>query len=92
MTTSQVEIVLKLNEHAKQELTKIEELDFNIFKFQQYTSDQELVGVATYILCMSDIFGQVNLGLEVFLNFIRKIQGGYKDIPYHNKTHAADLV
>jgi len=34
----------------------------------------------------------VNLGLEVFLNFIRKIQGGYKDIPYHNKTHAADLV
>jgi len=34
VTTSQVEIVLKLNEQAKQELTKIEELDFDIFKFQ----------------------------------------------------------
>ena len=26
------------------------------------------------------------------MRFINKIQSGYKDIPYHNKTHAADLA
>ena len=30
--------------------------------------------------------------MDCFMRFITKIQSGYKDIAYHNKTHAADLA
>jgi len=29
--------------------------------------------------------------MDTFISFINKIQSGYKDVAYHNKSHAADL-
>jgi hypothetical protein len=82
---------LKFNPVVKNEMQKIDELEFNIFKVQEFTQNNELVSTAAYILAKHDIFSNINCSFEVFLNFIKKIQSGYKDITYHNKTHAADL-
>ena len=30
--------------------------------------------------------------METFFNFVNKIQNGYNNVTYHNKTHASDLA
>lgn len=37
------------------------------------------------------LFQNLKISVESFMTFISKIQSGYKDVTYHNKTHAADL-
>ena len=38
-----------------------------------------------------NLLEKLEINAQIFLNFISKIQTGYTDITYHNKTHAADL-
>jgi hypothetical protein len=33
----------------------------------------------------------LKISVEKYMSFITKIQNGYKDVTYHNKTHGADL-
>lgn len=58
---------------------------------QKSTANNELVTVISYILAKQNIFQELTIVYKVFNNFIKAIQGGYKDVTYHNKTHAADL-
>ena len=37
------------------------------------------------------IFDDLPVSNKKFLPFLKKIQSGYKDLSYHNSTHAADL-
>lgn len=37
------------------------------------------------------LFQKLEIDIDTFLRFITKIQHGYRDVAYHNKTHAADL-
>lgn len=73
------------------ELRKIETLEFNIFKLQAYTQDNELMVVASFILSKEGIFTRLPVKQEAFLRFEERIQRHYFDIPYHNKTHGADV-
>ena len=86
-----VEKKLNLGEAACEEMDRIDQLYFNIFHMQEFTHENELVAVTSYILAKHDIFSKVNLSFDTFLHFIKQIQGGYKKVAYHNKTHAADL-
>lgn len=45
----------------------------------------------TYLLHKEELFTKLSISVDTFMRFITKIQSGYKDIAYHNKTHAADL-
>ncbi len=91
ISTDKIEDMLKVNLDGREELKKIDTLDFNIFKIQQYTLSNELVTVTSYILAKENIFASKKLQISTFLNFIEKIQRGYKDVTYHNQTHGADL-
>ena len=53
--------------------------------------ENELVTVTTYLLAKENLFSSLKINIDTFLNFIEKIQKGYKDVTYHNKTHGADL-
>lgn len=91
ITPSFIENVLNINPQGKDELRKIDLLEYNIFKMQDLTLNNELVVTTSYILAKQNIFQKLNLSFEVFLTFMTKIQRGYKDVTYHNKVHAADL-
>lgn len=67
----------------------MDKLDFDIFKVKELTEDRELTIVTSHILAKHSIFNLINF--ENYKKFMNLIQKGYKDITYHNKTHAADL-
>jgi hypothetical protein len=74
------------------ELDRIETPEFNIFNVREHTEEQELVTVATYLMHKNNIMNNLKIPYEVFTKFMRTIQGGYKNITYHNKTHGADVA
>jgi hypothetical protein len=59
---------------------------------QMYTEDNELLVVSSYILSKEKIFSKLHVKQEAYLRFIERIQRHYFDIPYHNKTHGADVI
>lgn len=91
ITTVMVEKQLHLNDTACEELDKVDQLYFNVFRLQEATNENELITVASYILAKHNVFNKINLNFDTFMNFIKQIQHGYKRVSYHNKTHAADL-
>jgi hypothetical protein len=66
-------------------------VEFNIFSLRKLTLENELVTCITFLLHKHQLFKNLGISIDCFTRFINKIQSGYKDIPYHNKTHAADL-
>ena len=83
--------MLQLNDQAIDELHKIDQWDFDIFKLRKTTQNNELVTILPYILSKRGLLGVTALDFNKLMNFIRVIQNGYKKITYHNKTHGADL-
>ncbi len=51
-----------------------------------------MVATVTYILNKEDLCLSLSIHMDTLVAFLSKIQGGYKDITYHNKTHATDLA
>ena len=66
--------------------------DFNIFKIRDMTNNNELVTVVSYILARENSFESLPIDTRKFLPFLKELQRRYKNITYHNKTHAADLA
>lgn len=83
--------MLQLNKESIEQLDLIETYDFNIFKMQQHTKNNELATVVCHILAKEDLFDILPIETHKFLPFMQELSSRYKDITYHNKTHAADL-
>ena len=45
----------------------------------------------SHIMARESLFEKLPLDNEKFLPLMKKLQSTYRDITYHNKTHAADL-
>eukprot|EP01113_Clastostelium_recurvatum_P035059 TRINITY_DN4837_c0_g1_i2.p1 TRINITY_DN4837_c0_g1~~TRINITY_DN4837_c0_g1_i2.p1 ORF type:complete len:728 (+),score=209.03 TRINITY_DN4837_c0_g1_i2:28-2184(+) len=66
---------------------------FDIFKFARETDDHPLLYMVYYLFEEYDMFDQIpELDQTKLINFITAIEDGYVDNPYHNRTHAADVV
>lgn len=87
-----VQQLLNLDEMTVSHLRIIETVDFNIFKIKEYTNDNEMVVVISHLMAKEKLFDTLPIINEKFLDFIKKVQSGYLDITYHNKTHATDLA
>jgi hypothetical protein len=59
VNTSAIENILKIKGEVRNELKKIEQLDFNIFYVEHETMGNELVTVASYILAKEGIFAKL---------------------------------
>ena len=65
--------------------------DLNIFSIA-LPPEQILFEFAFKSFTYWDLFNQFNINLQVFNSFIFKIASGYKDVPYHNVLHSADVL
>jgi len=45
-----------------------------------------------FLFDRQNFFDTLNIKQETFIKFAKKIQSGYLDNPYHNQTHAADVL
>ena len=86
-----IENLLKFESETKAMMEICHTADFDIFSVRKSTKENELITAVTYILHKHKIFQSLKINFETFMMFISKIQSGYKDITYHNKTHGADL-
>lgn len=82
---------LQLSQEAVDELNKAETPDFNIFSLNEFTSGNEMATLLPWLLTKRNCISQTEIDLERLLCFVAKIQQGYKQITYHNKTHGSDL-
>lgn len=82
---------MRITDETQKELDEIEKVEFNIFNLRKTTNENELVTSITYMLHKESIFQKLEIDVDTFMRFITKIQSGYRDIAYHNKTHASDL-
>jgi hypothetical protein len=64
---------MKLNSHSREELKKIDYLEFNIFKIKDETENNELVTVTSLILAKEGIFEKVQLQLDTYMMFMSRI-------------------
>lgn len=92
ITTQIIEQKMKCPPPVTLELEKIQQYNFNIFNVQKLMDGQELCTTIGYILAKEGIFEEVNLNKLKFFGFMSRISSLYKDITYHNRTHAADLA
>lgn len=73
ITTDFVETSLNINMAAKEELLKIDTIEFNIFKMQEMTLENELVTTTCFMLAKQQIFQKIAVPFDIFLAFMTKI-------------------
>lgn len=72
-------------------LKSIDDINFNIFKFQEEVGrDLTLPAIGNYIFASWNLFDTLNL--KRFEMFLTRTRLGYKNNPYHNDIHAADVL
>ncbi len=91
METLDINEKLDLNADLIERLKTIHTFEFDIFEFTDACNNQELFIVASYLMNKHELFESLKIYPEVFFTFIRTIQAGYKNVSYHNKTHATDV-
>lgn len=66
--------------------------DLDVLKLSEVTAGRPLFAVSWTIMQKHGLLTPMNCEASTFSNFITKIEDGYKDNPYHNSAHAADVV
>lgn len=83
--------MIHTNKELHECLDKISRWEFNAFDVLHFTK-RPLTVVSLYAMNLFDLFNKFHIRLTVWLSFIEKIESAYKDNPYHNSTHAADVL
>ena len=83
--------VLKLSPDALEELKKVDSYEFDVFKLRELTEGNELFSLLPFTLAKHGLIATTGLHFCNLLNFLRRLQAGYKNITYHNTTHATDV-
>jgi len=65
--------ILGLDKETQNHLKLIESREFDIFKIREFTKDNELVAVISYLLAKEKVFDNLPVSNEKFLSFIRKV-------------------
>jgi|Transcript_82961 hypothetical protein len=73
-------------------LEKIDEWDFDVFALQKATNNSPLFSVCYRLLYQYGLVQHFNIDHTVLVNFLQAVESGYHQNPYHNNTHAADVV
>lgn len=69
------------------------EWDFDIFKLETETATSSLEVITSFFLSTFNLFSLLDIKQATFNTYIHEISSGYiKENPYHNATHAADVV
>ncbi|CAG9311583.1 PDE4C [Blepharisma stoltei] len=78
---------------GSQDLEELEKIEFDIFKFSEENGQNSLQIIMNHLFNKFDFFNTLNIPQQQFKKLILRIQSGYKaENPYHNSTHAADVV
>jgi hypothetical protein len=57
---------LIINDRTKEELQKVDQVEFDIFSVRKTTLENELVTVITYLMFKEDLFKALNINVDCF--------------------------
>ncbi|RWS28415.1 high affinity cAMP-specific and IBMX-insensitive 3':5'-cyclic phosphodiesterase 8B-like isoform X3 [Leptotrombidium deliense] len=66
--------------------------EFNIIELEQVTNNRPLVWLGLSILSVYNVCATLNCDEVTLRNWLTVIESNYHDNPYHNSTHAADVM
>jgi len=73
-------------------LEKADEWRFDVFELERQTEGVPLQVLAWHVLSKHNLIEEFNLDHVKLINFLRQVESGHLDNPYHNATHVADVV
>lgn len=73
-------------------LYKLDEFEFDIFQLKKISNGKELVILGYEIAQTNNLLEENNIPKFTFLSFLQGISQSYNNVPYHSKTHAADVL
>eukprot|EP00802_Teleaulax_amphioxeia_P001333 Tamp_01335.p1 GENE.Tamp_01335~~Tamp_01335.p1 ORF type:complete len:712 (+),score=206.96 Tamp_01335:78-2213(+) len=73
-------------------LDKADEWRFDVFELERETDGLPLQVLAWHVLMKHRLIEEFNIDHVKLINFLRQIETGHLDNPYHNATHVADVV
>ena len=82
---------LQSNIHINDDLKVIHTFEFDIFHLWAISSGNELVISINYLMESNNFYEKLKIPKDKFWKYSIIIQQMYNPIPYHNKTHAADV-
>ena len=66
--------------------------DFNAFELGRCTNDHALVFLGHHVFREVGLMDSLGLSRATLLTFLQRVENSYKANPYHNRTHAADVL
>ncbi|KAJ3163390.1 High affinity cAMP-specific 3',5'-cyclic phosphodiesterase 7A [Geranomyces variabilis] len=66
--------------------------NFDMFHFTEMTNGHPLMYSGLYLLQTTETLGQLQLDIEKFRRWLLLMEAEYHPHPYHNATHAADVL
>lgn len=73
-------------------LNSCEEWTFDSFRLCEATDNQPLSTLAYFLFKKMDLINIFDIKESKLIAFLKRIELGYPDNPYHNRTHAADVL
>lgn len=73
-------------------LQKVDDWDFDVFALQKETKGGSLLMMTYTLLYKYNLIQQFNINETTLINFLQAMESGYHENPYHNSTHAADVL
>jgi len=73
-------------------LEKVDDWDFDVFALTEATNGTPLFTTCYHLLYKYGLVQYFNIDHTVLCNFLQALESGYHANPYHNNTHAADVV
>jgi len=71
---------------------KIDKWDYDVFALSEATDNGALFHTAFCLLHKYDLMSHFDLPVDKTKRFLSAAQAGYRPNPYHNSTHAADVL
>lgn len=73
-------------------LDKADEWEFNVFDLEKESDGLPLQVLCWHLFMKHNLIEEFQLDQIKFINFLRTIESGHQDNPYHNATHVADVM
>ncbi|GIL81205.1 hypothetical protein Vretifemale_10268, partial [Volvox reticuliferus] len=79
-------------EEVERVLAQADSWQFDTWRLRDVTNGHPLSALGFYLIHRAGLIEKLNLKPSALARLLRHIEAGYNDNPYHNATHAADVL
>jgi cAMP-specific phosphodiesterase 4 len=69
-----------------------DEWHFDMFRLADASGGAPLAVLGFYLMSRTGLLGRFRIGSRLMARFLGRLEAGYAPNPYHNSTHAADVL